>query len=284
MARWISAAATEESTPPESPRITSSLPTCSRIRAIASDDVVGHVPVAGAAADVVTKRLRMRRALQRVRDLGMELHARRSRAPRRPWPAIGQASVEAMSLKPGGSSVTLSPWLIHTLSMPWPSGVRKSSMPSNSARVAARAHLGIAEFAHLAGLDLAAQLPRHGLHAVADAQHRHAQIEHRLRRARRRVFGHRHVAAGQDHAAGAEFAHELVADVVGMDFAVDPRFAHAARDQLRVLRAEVEDENFLVHCLAFKNGRAGRARRGTIGPQAARSGAGSIRPGNWAPL
>ena len=33
-------------------------------------------------------------------------------------PAIGQLSVEAISLKPGGSSFTLSPWLIQTLSMP----------------------------------------------------------------------------------------------------------------------------------------------------------------------
>jgi len=32
-------------------------------------------------------------------------------------------AVEAISLKPGGISVTLSPWLIHTWSMPWPSAV-----------------------------------------------------------------------------------------------------------------------------------------------------------------
>jgi len=33
-------------------------------------------------------------------------------------PATGQASVEAMSLKPAGISVTLSPWLIQTFSSP----------------------------------------------------------------------------------------------------------------------------------------------------------------------
>ena len=53
-------------------------------------------------------------------------------------PAIGQLSVLAISLKPGGSSVTLSPWLIQTLSMPWPSGVVKSAM-SLSSRVWPRA-------------------------------------------------------------------------------------------------------------------------------------------------
>jgi len=31
-----------------------------------------------------------------------------------------------------------------------------------------------------------------------------------------------------------------------MDFAVDAGFADPARDQLRVLRAEVEDENLVV--------------------------------------
>ena len=47
-------------------------------------------------------------------------------------PAIGQLGVLAISLKPGGSAVTLSPWLIQTFSMPWPSAVLKSSMPCSS--------------------------------------------------------------------------------------------------------------------------------------------------------
>ena len=115
-------------------------------------------------------------------------------------PAIGQLSVEAMSLKPGGISVTLSPWLIQTLSMPWPSGVVKSAMSSSSCGVAAGAHGGKAELALVAALDLAAQLVRHGLHAVADAQHRHAELEHRLRRLVGRVFVHAGVAAGEDDA------------------------------------------------------------------------------------
>ena len=38
-------------------------------------DVIGHVPVAGAAADLVHEALQQLRALQGVRDLGMELHA-----------------------------------------------------------------------------------------------------------------------------------------------------------------------------------------------------------------
>ena len=42
---------------------------------------------------------------------------------------------------------------------------------------------------------------------------------------------------------GAKRADEVVADVVRMDLAVDVRLAQAARDELRVLRAEVEDQD-----------------------------------------
>jgi hypothetical protein len=55
------------------------------------------------------------------------------------------------------------------------------------------------------------------------------------------------VAARQDDALGAKLAHEGVADVVRVDLAVDMRLAHAARDQLRDLGAEVEDQDLVVH-------------------------------------
>ncbi len=52
--------------------------------------------------------------------------------------------------------------------------------------VAARADLGIAELVHVARLDGAAELRGHGLHAVADAEHGHAELpDHVLRRAGR---------------------------------------------------------------------------------------------------
>ena len=111
--------------------------------------------------------------------------------------------------------------------------------------MAARAHLGVAELAHLAGLDLAAQLRGHGLHAVADAQDRHAELEHDLRRARRLLLGDRGVAAREDHAARIERAHELSVNVVGMQLAVHAGFAHPPRDELGDLGAEIEDEDLV---------------------------------------
>jgi len=51
----------------------------------------------------------------------------------------------------------------------------------------------------------------------------------------------------QHDALRRERAHERVADVAGMDFAVDVRLADASRDQLRDLRAEIENEDPVVH-------------------------------------
>src|SRR5207245_9936548 len=51
-------------------------------------------------------------------------------------------------------------------------------------RVPAKAHLRVAELAHLAGLDRTAELCRHRLHAVTDAEHGKAELDGRLRRTR----------------------------------------------------------------------------------------------------
>ncbi len=109
--------------------------------------------------------------------------------------------------------------------------------------VAARADLGVAEFAHLARHHLATELGRHRVHAVADAEHRHAELEHGLRRGRRARGGHRFGAAGEDDAVRLEGAHGGIGHVPGMDFAVDAEFADAPGDELRVLRAEVDDQD-----------------------------------------
>jgi len=86
--------------------------------------------------------------------------------------------------------------------------------------VAARPHLGVAEFAVVPALDLATELLRHRLHAVADAEHRHAEREDLSRCAVGRLLVGRHVASGKDHALRREVTDELPADLAGMDLAV----------------------------------------------------------------
>jgi hypothetical protein len=55
-------------------------------------------------------------------------------------------------------------------------------------RMATRTNFRIAEFTHRPHLHLPAKLCGHGLHAVADPEHGHADLEHRLRCMRRAAF------------------------------------------------------------------------------------------------
>ena len=105
---------------------------------------------------------------------------------------------------------------------------------------------GGAEFAVVAGFDQAAELHRHGLHAVADAEHRHLQREHFLGRARRTGFGGRFRTTGQDDALRRERGDVGRVVVPGPDLAVHAGLADAAGDQLGVLRAEIEDEDLVA--------------------------------------
>ena len=112
-------------------------------------------------------------------------------------------------------------------------------------RMPARAHLGVTKLAHQSALNPATQLRRHRLHSVADAQHRDAKREDDLRRARGIVLNHRCMAAGENDAFRIKGADIRVRHIKGVQFAVHAGFAHATCDELRNLRTEVEDENFV---------------------------------------
>ena len=56
-------------------------------------------------------------------------------------------------------------------------------------------------------------------------------------------FGNRRRAAGQDHRLGLQPREGFGRFRERVDFAIDARLAHTPRDQLRDLRAEVDDEN-----------------------------------------
>ncbi|MCY1439086.1 hypothetical protein D9M71_553070 [compost metagenome] len=102
---------------------------------------------------------------------------------------------------------------------------------------------GIAKFAQVGALYLAAQLLGHGLHAVADAEQRHLELEHGLRCARAVGFVNRLRTTGKDDAARGEGADRLVTHVERVDLAVHADLAHAAGDQLGVLGTEIEDQD-----------------------------------------
>ena len=112
-------------------------------------------------------------------------------------------------------------------------------------RAVLRLHLRIAEFALVAGLHFTAQMVRHKLHAVADAEHRYAQVE-QSRVGLVFAVVHGIWAAGKDDAFGVEGLDVGQRHVVGVQLAIHMGFAHAAGDELGDLRTEVEDEDFVL--------------------------------------
>ena len=106
---------------------------------------------------------------------------------------------------------------------------------------------GAAELLMLAQRDAAAQFVAHRLHAVADPQHRHAELERGRGRARRGAFGHRGRTARQDDRARVEITDLVLADRIGVDLAIDPALAYPASNQLGDLAAEIEDQDAVRH-------------------------------------
>ena len=137
----------------------------------------------------------------------------------------------------------------------------------------AQGDLGVAELACVAARDAAAELLRHRLHAVANAEHRHRECEYRARCPWRRSVSDRLRTAREDDAACAEGTHRGFADIPGMDLAVDAELAHAARDQLSILRAEIQYQNpvrvnIRIGCypIARRNGNELRRRDNSATP------------------
>ena len=94
----------------------------------------------------------------------------------------------------------------------------------------------------------------HQLHAVADAEHGRAEVEQRRVALRRALVRDALRPAGEDDPHRISGAQRLERRVERHDLGVDRQLAQPARDELRVLRAEVQDENGLMRHL-------GRPRR-----------------------
>ncbi len=201
-----------------------------------------HGPVAGRAGDFSHEIAQQRGAARRVHHLGMELHR-----------------VElALLVRDGGKRrVVRDADHLEAIGQPrdavavaHPHGVPGAFLPDALEQRGVLHHLdlGAAEFAVMSALDLAAELRRHRLLAVADAEHRHAGIENGLRSARRRRFGHRGGAAGEDHAARLHRGEGVSRLLERDDLAIDPLLADAPGDELGNLGAEIDDENLVVGC------------------------------------
>jgi hypothetical protein len=194
-----------------------------------------------------------------MHDLGMELH--RVEAPRR----IGHGRERRVV---GDADHLEARWQARdAVAMAHPHRIPLAFAPHalEQGRVGDHLDLGAAELPVMALLHLSAELRRHGLLAVADAEHRHPGLEDALRRPRRGVVGHRFRPARQDDALGLHLAKGLFGGLERHDLRIHPLLAHATGNELRHLRAEIDDKDLVVGighggCLSDR-GRPRNARR-----------------------
>ena len=124
MARCTSAAATAESTPPDSPQMARPSPTCSRISVTCSSTMFSMVQDGRHPASS-RKRARMRVPCSVCMTSGWNWTPNMRRCSFS-TAATGVTSVRAVTVKPGGAAVQVSPCDIHTCC--WPA-VPASSIP-----------------------------------------------------------------------------------------------------------------------------------------------------------
>ena len=84
---------------------------------------------------------------------------------------------------------------------------------------------------------------RDHVQAVTDSEHRTAKIEHLVGDIRRILLVETGRSAGKNYPARIHRADFFGREVERMDFAIHVGFAHAARNQLRVLAAEIENQD-----------------------------------------
>ncbi len=123
------------------------------------------------------------------------------------------------------------------------------------------AEVGVAELARVFGLGPAAELHRHRLHAIADAEQRTAAVEYTFRCTWRLAFRRRLRATGEDDALRCELRNLVRIVIPSPDFAVHADLADATRNQLRVLRAEVEDQDLVAVDVLHRDSGSGLGTR-----------------------
>ena len=153
-----------------------------------------HRPVAGTAGDLAHKVAQDGGAVRRVDDFKMELRGvelARLIGDHRDW-CIERSAAGDEALGRSGDAITVA----------HPHRITLADFPNAviERRRFGHLHFGAAEFAVMAAFDLAAELLRHRLLAIADAEHRHAGLIDRHRRERRVLVEHGRRPAGEDHA------------------------------------------------------------------------------------
>jgi len=196
-------------------------------------DDVGGRPRGLNARDLVEEALQDPLTVRRVHHLGVELHA---------GPAVGDI-LERRHRRPGRAGGHGEPRRGHgdRVAVAHPHRLVGRQVPQQLTAgdlQRGRPVLPLPGAGHLA-----AQRLGHRLEAVADAEHGHPGREQRGVHLRGAGLVDARRSPGEDHRR--RVAREQLPDRhrVGHDLGVDPRLPHPTRDQLRVLRTEIDDEH-----------------------------------------
>ena len=192
------------------------------------------------AGDLVEEVLQDLLAVRRVRDLGMELHAVElacavlERGDRRGGRGGGHLSADRRR----GDRVAVA----HPHRLLGRQVVKELGL--------VRLELRLSELGRAGTLDRAPEIARHELHPVTDAERRDPELEDAGVEIRRAVGVHRRGTAGEDERRRVPGRDLRGRQAMPDEFRVDACLAHAARDQLAVLAAEIDDEDgaFLGQC------------------------------------
>ena len=233
-ARWTSSAATAESTPPLSAQSTRASPTCWADPVDLLVDDVRRGPVREQTAPVVQEPFHHGLPVRGVRHLRVELDGEQAALAILHRgdgdPVGGRGDAEAFGRARDGVAVA------------HPDGVGRRQVLQQRAGLR-DVELGPAVLPVAGRRDLPAEVLRHQLVAVADPEHRDAEVEQPRVDLRRALLVDAQRAAGQDD-AGRALRRELGSrQVVRDDLGVDVRLAHPPGDQLGVLRPEIDDED-----------------------------------------
>lgn len=198
-------------------------------------DVAAHGPAAFAPADPEEEILQHLRAFFRMDDFRMELYAveaARFIGDRRGGRELRMAR-EAESRRHVGDGIAVA----HPYRRFFGNALKERA-------AAVAEEQGVPVFVLVRAGHFPAEGAAHELHAVADAQHRHARIEYGRIHFRSPFRVHAGRAAGEDDAFWVVRQDLFRRLRVRKDLAVNAAFPDAPRDELRVLSAEVDDD----HC------------------------------------
>ena len=275
IARCTTAAATAESTPPDSPQMARpESPICSRMRSICSSTMFTIVQVGRQPAICSRKCSSTFWPCSVCSTSGCHCTPAKRRSVFSKA-ATGDAAVVARTSKPSGARRTESPCDIQTRCSP---GMSARRVPGLGDADRCPAVLGDA-----GARDLTAERLGHRLEAVAHAEDGDVRVEQGGVDAGGARGVDRRRPAGEDDRGGLPGQHLRDRHGVRDDLGVDLGLAHPTGDQLGVLGSEIDDENEVVVGQDEPSRRASKVS--TSLPEIfSRFCAGAHNPGMWASL